>query len=333
MARRGRCSSRGYVTAGRGPTRLLADIGGTNVRFAVQQGGGPPTRVRNLRVADFTSLERAIATYLDRVAIPSQPVLGAFAVAAPIEGDRVRLTNGPWRFSISALRRRFALTRLDIINDFTAIALGVPAVGRDGRRKVGGGRALANEAIGVVGPGTGLGVSGLVPCGGRYVPLASEGGKVTLAPFDRLEAMIVEYVWRRRQHVSAERLLSGPGLSLLYEAVAAVEGERVRPLAASTITSRAVAGTCARCRSTVNTFCAMLGTVAADLALTLGARGGLYIAGGIVPKLGPLFARSPFRGRFQSKGRFSDYLSAIPTYVITHRNPGLIGLAGLPAGG
>lgn len=310
--------------------RLLADIGGTNVRFAMQVGDGPPTHVRRLPVAHFASLDDAMTAYLDGLYPPRSPTHAALAVAAPVSGDRVTLTNSPWRFSQAGLRRRFGLASLSVINDFTAIALGVPHLPGSGRRKVGRGRAVRGETIGVLGPGTGLGISGLVPCGGRYVPLASEGGKVTLAPFDRFEAEVIAVVWRERAHVSAERLLSGSGIELLHRAIAAVDGRRAPTLSAATITARATKGTCPHCRRTVKTFSALLGTVAADLALTLGARGGIYIAGGIVPRFGVLFGRV-FRRRFETKGRFSAYLSLIPTYVVTYGEPALLGLAALPA--
>jgi glucokinase len=206
-----------------------------------------------------------------------------------------------------------------VINDFSAIALAIPRLPASDRRKIGGGGSIKQTAIGVLGPGTGLGVSGSIWTGRHYVPLASEGGKVTLPPFDDFEAQILQWVRREFAHVSAERLLSGDGLALLYRAIIDVRGQVARPLSAKTITSRARSGACAACRLTVNTFCSMLGTVAADLALTLGALGGVYIAGGIVPRFGPLFGRSPL-------GRFSQYLAGIPTYVITHPNPGLVGL-------
>jgi len=310
-----------------GPLALVADVGGTNVRFAVVGPGGQPKRVANLKCRDYSSFLAATDAYLSRLGLRTRPTSAAFAVAGPVLGDRIRLTNSPWTISARAVRRRYGFTDLHIINDFSAIALAIPRLRSTDRRKIGGGRAVQHAAIGVIGPGTGLGVSGLIWSGRHYVPLASEGGNVTLPPVDAFETEVIEIIRRQYTHVSAERLLSGAGLALLYRTIVEVKGLSARPLSPQTITSRARAGRCPVCLTTVNTFCAMLGTVAADLALTLGALSGVFIAGGIVPKLGPLFQRSPFRQRFESKGRFSAYLSAIPTWAITHRNPGLLGLA------
>ncbi|NNG17335.1 MAG: glucokinase [Gemmatimonadales bacterium] len=306
--------------------RLIADIGGTNVRFAVMSPGGRPRYVTHFKCADYRSFPAAIDAYLAHLQLDPPPSGAAFAVAAPVLGDRVRFTNNTWAFSIDGVRRRYGFADLQVINDFSAIALAIPRLRASDRRKIGAGRAIKHAAIGVIGPGTGLGVSGLIWTGRHFVPLASEGGKVTLPPFDDFEAEILQRLRREFAHVSAERLLSGDGLALLYRAIGDVRGHTVRPLSAKTITTRARSGECATCRLTINAFCAMLGTIAADLALTLGALGGMYIAGGIVPKFGPLFVRSPFRKRFESKGRFSRYLAGIPTYLITHPNPGLEGL-------
>ncbi len=309
------------------PIQLIADIGGTNVRFAVMTPGGHPGRVSQFKCADYRSFPAAIDAYLAHFQMDPPPSEAAFAVAAPVLGDRVRLTNSDWAFSIDGVRRRYGFSDVQVINDFSAIALAIPRLRASDRRKIGGGRSIKHTAIGVLGPGTGLGVSGLIWTGRHYVSLASEGGKVTLPPSDDFEAEILQWVRRQFVHVSAERLLSGDGLALLYRSITDVRGQVARPLSPKTITSRARSGACATCRLTVNTFCAMLGTVAADLALTLGALSGVYVAGGIVPKFGPLFGRSPFRKRFESKGRFSKYLAGIPTYVITRSNPGLMGLA------
>lgn len=306
--------------------RLLANVGGTHVRVALETGDRRPHRIRRFRVADYPRFEDVLDAYLAEVRHP--PERGALAVAAPVSGDRIRLTNAPWSFSVAAVQRRFGLEELRVINDFTAVALSIPHLTGADRRKVGRGRAVPGEAIGVIGPGTGLGVSGLIPCGGGYVPLASEGGKVTLPAFDEREAEVVRRIRATRPHVSGERLLSGGGMELLHATLAEIGDTRHRAARAAQITRRAREGD-PLARETVNMFCAMLGTIAADLALTLGALGGVYVAGGIVPKLGPLFARSPFRRRFETKGRFSTYLAAIPTYVITRTDPELVGLAGL----
>ena len=197
----------------------------------------------------------------------------------------------------------------------------------DERRSVGGGTAVEEAPIGLLGPGTGLGVSGLVWSGQSWIPLQSEGGHVTFSPVDDREWAIVQLIQRCFGHVSPERLLSGPGLVNLYLALAEVEGWTAEALEPSAITDRALAGTCRHCHDVLDIFCGALGTAAGNLAITLGAQGGVYIGGGIVPRLGEFFDRSSFRARFEAKGRFSDYLAAVPTWVITAANPALRGVA------
>ena len=216
---------------------------------------------------------------------------------------------------------------MQIINDFTALALALPLLDPDERRAVGGGTAIEAAPIGLLGPGTGLGVSGLVWSGHSWIPLQSEGGHVTFSPVDDREWAVAQVIHRRFGHASPERLLSGPGLVNLYTALAEVEGWSAAALDPAAITDRALAGTCPHCRDVLDIFCGALGTAAGNLAITLGAQGGVYIGGGIVPRLGEFFDHSPFRTRFETKGRFSDYLAAVPTWVITAANPALRGIA------
>ena len=307
--------------------RLVGDIGGTNARLAMilapgQQAG----HVQVLPCADFPGPREAIEHYLRSQQLP-RPRWAALGIANPVDGDQVRMTNHEWAFSIEAVRQALGLERLLFLNDFTALALALPVLDPRELRKVGGGEAAAGRAIGLIGAGTGLGISGLVPCGRDYAPIEGEGGHVTLAASNAREAALIAQVARRFPHVSAERILSGSGLVTLYEATAELAGVSPEALGPSDITTRATSGSCDLCVDTVNTFCAMLGTVAADLAVILGAKGGLYIGGGIVPRLGEFFDRSPFRTRFEQKGRFSDYLARIPTFVIEAPFPALLGAA------
>jgi len=304
---------------------LVADIGGTNARFAIADDGDSQD-IHELRCADFPTLETALEHYLDRLG-GSRPRRAAIAVATPITGDQVKMTNHVWSFSIRAVRQRLDLDELRVINDFTALALSVPRLRADDLRQVGGGAPVPAAAIALIGPGTGLGASGLIPCGGRHVPLQSEGGHVTYGATTRRESEVLAVIGRRYDHVSAERLISGPGLVNLYTAIAEVEGAKPEQLRPPDISARAIAGGCPLCRQALDMFCAMLGTVAGNLVLTLGARGGVYIGGGIVPKLGDYFASSPFRARFEQRGRFSTYLAAVPSYVIQARLPALRGAA------
>ncbi|MCB1771910.1 MAG: glucokinase, partial [Candidatus Competibacteraceae bacterium] len=242
-------------------------------------------------------------------------------------GDRIEFTNSPWSFSTKATQQELGLERLEILNDFTALALSLPLLAPDERRAVGAGESVADAPIALIGPGTGLGVSGLVWSGAHWIPLQTEGGHVTFSPVDEREWQIGRILHRQFGHVSPERLLSGPGLVNLYHALAELEGWSLETLTPADITDRALTGTCSHCREVVELFCGALGTAAGNLAITLGARGGVYIGGGIAPRLGDFFDQSTFRRRFEERGRFSDYLAAIPTWVITAANPALRGVA------
>ncbi len=310
-------------------SRLLADVGGTNVRFAIDRGGGRYGRVTVMRRRDYASLAHVVQAYLDRVDPAHRPNGGAFAVAAPVTGDRVRFTNRPWSFSVRALERRLGFESLRVVNDSAAVALAIPLLRSNHRVKIGRGRRAANGPVAMLGPGTGLGVAGLIPTALGDIALESQGGHVDLPARDDEEATVLAHLRSRFGRVSAERVLSGPGLAALHAAVAEALGPRVCHTTPEMITSRASSGTCAACRQTLDLFCAMLGTTASDLALSLGARGGVYLGGGFIFKILASLQQSSFRRRFESKGRMSAYLRAIPTYVITHPAPALAGLTRL----
>lgn len=306
------------------PLALIADLGGTNARFALADAGG--TRdTQILHGADYPTLADAAHAYLDKVKPATPPRQAAIDVASPVTGDQVTLTNAAWSFSISALKKDLGLERLEVINDFTAVALAVPYLEEDDRSPIGDGTPVAGEPIGVLGPGTGLGVSGLVPSGGRWTALAGEGGHVTMAAATEREAAVLDRLRHRHQHVSAERVLSGMGLVNLYETLAQLDGIDPVQRDAAAVTEGAKTGD-PHCAEAVAMFASMLGTVAGNLALTLGSRGGIYIAGGIVPKLGPLFDDALFRQRFEAKGRMRSFVVGIPTYLVTHPLPAFLGL-------
>lgn len=313
---------------GRGQPSLIGDIGATNARFALVEAGGAITRVRALACEDFPTVEAAIAAYLAEEPAVS-PGEAALAVASPIGGDRVALTNHPWAFSIAAVQRRFGLSRLAVVNDFTANALALPDLPADKRLAIGGGAPVPGTPIAVLGPGTGLGVSGVVPGPSGWIPLTGEGGHVTLAAGDERESQVIDRLRHRFDHVSAERVLSGQGLVNLYQTLGEIGGVRTASLAPAQITDPAVGDADPLARAAYAMFCAMLGSVAGDLALTLGARGGVHIAGGIVPRLGPRLAETEFRERFEAKGRFRSYLAAIPTYIVMDPVPAFRGLVAL----
>jgi len=312
-------------------TWLVGDIGATHARFGLVSPDGKLLHSRTLADEDYPAIDDAIAAFLaERGALP-MPRQGAIAIASPITGDRVAMTNHPWSFSILALKARFGFDRLEVINDFTALALALPRLTPQDRLMVGGGAAVAGAPIGVLGPGSGLGVSGLVASGSGWIALTGEGGHATMAPATDRESAVLDRMRGHFDHVSAERALSGPGLVNLYNTLAELGRMPAQGYTAAQITDLAVRAADSLCVETTTMFCAMLGTMAGNLALTLGARGGVYIGGGIVPRLGQTFVQSPFRQSFEAKGRFQAYLAAIPTFVVTHPLPAFLGCAALLA--
>ncbi|WP_296000725.1 glucokinase [Rugamonas sp.] len=313
--------------------RLLAAIGATNARFALETGPHRLEAIWSTECGAYPTLGAAIVHYLAQPATVAaggyQARLAGIAIANPIDGDWVRMTNHHWSFSIEAVSSQFGLKALVVVNDFTALASALPHLAPQHKRQIGGGAARADAVIGLVGAGTGLGVSGLVPAGERWIALDSEGGHGSFAPMSEREIDILRYARRYHEHVSSERLVSGIGLDLVYRALAERAGVAAPPRAAPEIVERGLAGADAVCVETLDVFCDMLGTVAGNVALTLGAKGGIYIGGGIVPRMGGFFERSGFRARFESKGRFSDYLAQIPTFVITEEYPALIGMSAM----
>lgn len=307
--------------------QLLADIGGTNARFAIAEDGKIGSE-QVLACAAYPDPASAIEHYLQRIGrtdAATRPDAAALDIAGPLSGDRVALTNHAWSFSARALRDELGLKRLILLNDFTALALSIPHLQSSDLEQLGGAHAVPNAALALLGPGTGLGVSGLVPYPGGYMPLQGEGGHVTLPAINARQARILEWARLQTEHVSAERILSGSGLELLYRAQCALESRQPEAYSAADITSRALSGECQMCLEALTEFCSWLGIVAGNLALTLGSVGGVYIGGGIVPRLGNFFLQSPFRSSFEAKGRFASYLAPIPCYVITAPTPALLG--------
>lgn len=312
--------------ADRGLPWLVADIGGTNARFGwVEEPGGAVRHVVKLPVADHAGPAQAAAAYLRDAGLPP-PRKAAIAVATAVQGDVVDLTNSHWRFSRAALQADLGLQALLVLNDFEALALSLPRLA-PAQLRAHGAMPQPQGTLAVIGPGTGLGVAGVVQTAQGWVALPGEGGHATLAPADDLESALLAEVRREYAHVSAERLLSGIGLPVLHAALARVQGRAADGRTAEAIVGHGVAGADAGCRETLDVFCALLGGFAGNVALTLGARGGVYIGGGIVPRLGDGFFSSRFRERFEAKGRFRGYLQAIPTALITDTLAALSGAA------
>ncbi|WP_424631990.1 glucokinase [Bradyrhizobium sp. SYSU BS000235] len=310
--------------------RVIADVGGTNARFAVAEKGAY-SDLSHVEVSHFASLQDALATYLDKLPPTRRPTEAAVAVAAPVFGDKVSLTNHGWSFSIEELKRNLGLTSLRVVNDFAATAMAVPHLPEKDVFLVGPECPHAQGPIGILGPGTGLGVCTLIPQAGRWTIVPGEGGHVTLPTSTALEDQIAAYLRTRWPHVSAERVLSGSGLVNLYQALCFIDGSTAREFSPADVTDHAIKKTDGTCVRAFECFCAFLGTVAGDLALTIGATGGVYIAGGILLRFREAFASSAFRERFESKGRFQHFLSAIPTRLVLEESPALLGLANIPS--
>ncbi len=306
--------------------RLLADIGGTNARFALCDGMHILHELQ-LQCADYPDIESAVRHYQRVVGEPRVPVAAAFDIAAPLAGDLVSMTNNPWRFSISALRQRLGLQRLIVLNDFTALAMAIRYLPANELQQIGGTQHPSDAPIALLGAGTGLGVSGLVKAGEHWLPLQGEGGHVSLAPGNAREAAVLQQLWRSFDHVSAERVLSGMGLINLYNAICALDGVTAQTHTAANITEQGLDNDDAQCMEALQMFCGLLGSVAGNLVLTLGATQAVYVGGGIVPRFGDYFARSTFRERFEAKGRYVDYLKPVPVYVIHTPQPAFVGLA------
>lgn len=306
---------------------LLSDIGATRARFAILSGDllGP---IRSYDVCGYPTAVEAVDAFL-RQEQAGRLDGAVFAVAGPVDGPRCAMTNARWVIDAVELQQRFGFGPVRIINDLAAFALALPHLAPADVKVLGSGREKPGEPLAVVAPGTGLGMACLLRGGYGARVLASEGGHASLAASNARETALIAVLHRRFGHVSAERVLSGPGLANLYEAIAEIEGAKVAPRTAMEITHAALDGTCARSRDALDTFCGFLGAVCGDAALMFGARGGVFIGGGIAPRIVDHLGTSNFRMRFEAKGRFNHYLAAIPTKVVLKADPAFVGLTAL----
>ncbi len=307
---------------------LLADIGGTNARFAVLAGGSVGM-ARHLAARDYASFRDAVDAYLGGLPEAGQIGGAVLAVAGAIENERCVLTNHSWVIDAGELRAAYGFSAVRLVNDFEAVAWSLPGLSRDQLLQIGGTRPVAGAPLAALGPGTGLGMAVSIPHATGHLVLPGEGGHSTMAGCTPREDAVIAYLRQRFGHVSAERVLSCSVLENLYEALAALDDLKPPRRSAAEITSAGVEGTCPTSRAAIDMFCAMLGTVAGNLALTLGARGGIFIAGGILRRLPDYFSRSQFRGRFEDKGRFSGYLAPIPAYLVLDDDAAFVGLRSL----
>ena len=304
--------------------RLLADIGGTNARFALSEGGGLPQAERKLAVADYSGVVEAAQAYLAGRAVEE----AVFAVATPVRGDAVAFTNNPWRFSILEAKRQLGLERLTVINDFVAQAASISLLDAEDLSVLKPGAPQEGQPRVVLGPGTGLGVAFVLHEGGATHILPSEGGHASFAPEDELEAEILR---RMRPlhggHVSAERLLSGPGLLQIAQILGEIRGTPTPAASPADVTRLAAPGGCPACAEAAHVFSAMLGATAGNLALTLLAEGGVFIAGGLCRNMGPLLDREALLRAFHAKGRFAGFLEGVPVVQLLRPHTGLLGAA------
>ena len=300
---------------------LLCDLGGTNIRFALSRDGGPPEALAVLAADDFPSFEDAARHFLGDTGID----LAAVAVAGPVSGGRAVMTNRNWILDEASIAQALGVERVRLFNDFEAQALSLPCLGDCDLSPVGGSFAPDAGAPKVVlGPGTGFGAAALLPeTGGGWRAVCGEAGHMTLAAANETEAVLLAGIRQDFGHVSVERIVSGAGLALLYRAVA---GDRKSAPAPEEVTARAAAGEPVAVAA-VGHFARFLATAASDLALVFAARGGVYLSGGILPRLGPCFDRAAYLDRFADKGRFREFLQAVPSAVVMHPAPALAGLA------
>jgi len=311
-----------------GEAVLLGDVGATNARFAVLFDGMVGT-IKWIEVAHHSTFDGAVKDFLQSHGRDHRIAHALLAIAGPVKDDRCKFTNCPWIIDGRDLRNQLRFQSVQLVNDFEATALSLPHLISQDLRSIGEGSGVPGAPMVVLGPGSGLGVAGLVQNGAGQVVVATEGGHATIAAESLREDAILNVLRQRYGHVSAERILSGPGIENLYEVITALDSTAAPPRNAAEITIAALKGACPTSREALDIFCAMLGSFAGNLALTYGGRGGVYIAGGIAPRILDFLAESEFRRRFEQKGRLSEYLKAIPTQVIVHPAATFLGLTSL----
>jgi glucokinase len=308
---------------------LVGDVGGTHARFAIVDTSGPtPWRIHNKGdlTAQFGRFTEALSEYLRQARVPNLPARAVIAVAGPVSAGSVVFTNRAWTISETELRQ-FGFAEVQLINDFAALALASDVLGPEALRTIGPALAGVRGApISIVGAGTGFGVSYLIRAGGQVIPVATEGGHIGFSPTSEPEADVWRVLGERFGRVSVERILSGPGIENLHQALQGMNRNPNAVLPAAEITARALIGDPA-CSATLTMFCSILGTVAGDMALAHGAQGGVYLAGGIGQQIATFLAASPFRARFESKGRLSNFVKAVPTRLIMNSDAALLGAA------
>lgn len=309
---------------------IVADIGGTNARFALvtgkSQGNFLIDHIHVLNAREYPSCSAALRSYLEKLG-GIKPLSACLAIAGPVVGDTVRMTNLSWEFSCMAMAKEFGFQHFVAMNDFAAVAAACSQLTDDHLVTVKKGVEDKFSAKAVFGPGTGLGVAGLVNHNGAWLPVPCEGGHVNVAPATPFEADVIKAAMAVHGHVSAELFISGPGLVNLYKAICAVRGEEAKEATPADITQGALANTDDAYAATLGTFCSFIGSFAGNLALTYGAKGGIYMAGGILPRFSDYLLASTFTERFSNKGVMSHYVQTIPAKLIVHPETAFVGAA------
>ncbi len=341
------------LSAQKNTIHLIADIGGTNIRIAqateksladntaidsdnAESSDINISDIETYQCKEFASLANVLAHYIEAKQLDNLVINACFAIACPVDNDLISMTNLPWQFSQKELKDDLKLNTLRFINDYTAIAMAIPLLSEQQKVKIGGGKSIKGKPISVCGPGTGLGVANLIPISisgnEQWHCISGEGGHIDFAPINETEQQVKDFIRKIKKRVSYEQILSGYGLEQVYQALLFINEAKAsstikETLSAKDITTKALAGNCATCEQTLTLFCNVLGSFAGDLALIMNSQGGVYIAGGIVPRFIDYLKASDFRARFETKGRLSSITEQAPTYVITEEQPGLLGAA------
>lgn len=312
---------------------LVGDIGGTNARFALARQYNTSTKtfeisdVQVFSCSKYSNLESCLELFLDSIQDQENISSACIAIAAPVKSDNIAMTNLSWQFSIDTLRQHFQWQQLNILNDFAAQAYALPYISSTDLIEIKPGEKIERQVKAVMGPGTGLGVAILTPSGSGWIPVSGEGGHVGLAPVTDIEAEVVRLLLRKFSYVSLETVLCGPGLLNLYRTICEIHSKKTQDYSAREITQLAANRTDSLCAETLNVFCSFLGSSAANLALTSGARGGVYLAGGILPNFVDFLLQSPFGQQFIHKGCMSELVQSIPVQLVNTVHPALIGAA------
>jgi glucokinase len=306
---------------------LVGDVGGTNARFALVDPQGHIRHPRSFLAKDYASLADVIAEYLEQTAGRRRPARAVIAVAGPVLDGEIEFTNLDWQISEGDLLAHFEFEAVKLINDFAAQALACPLLEPDDLRALGPElRGALDGPQVVLGAGTGFGVAGLARGERGDLAVATEGGHAAFAPCDDVEIEVLKRLRLRHSRVSIERLLSGPGLYDLYRALAEIEGVNAELPDDKSVVAAANEGD-RMAAAAADRFCAIMGSVAGDLALTFGARGGVFVSGGLAPRLADRLASGIFRDRFEDKGRLAPYVAQIPTSLVLHPYPAIVGAA------